>query len=88
MAERELQRHDAGRAGPEDRDLVEPERAEQGRRIVRVLRRAAARPVVATAPQGSAAIVGHDREVLETLGDCAPDLGIFAAAVDDQEGRS
>ena len=88
VAEGELQRHDAGRARPEDHDPVQPERVEHRCGVVGVLHGATAGPVVTTAPQRTAAVVRHHGEACEALGDRTPDLGVLATGVDQEHGRS
>jgi hypothetical protein len=88
VAERQLQRGDSARAGSEHEHVVDAERAEEPGRVVSMLCRATARPGVSTATQRSAAVVGHDREAGQALGDRTPLLGVLTTRVNQEYGRT
>ena len=52
--------------------------------VISMLGRAPAWPIVRTAAQGPAAVVGDHSEARETLGDGTPPLGVLGTGVDQQ----
>jgi hypothetical protein len=62
VAKCEAERNDSARASTEHKHVAKTECIEEGSRVVSVLRGALSRPIVTTASQGSAAIVGNGGE--------------------------
>ena len=56
--------------------------------VISMLGRAPAWPIVRTAAQGPAAVVGDHSEARETLGDGTPPLGVLGTGVDQQHRRA